>query len=364
MLREVAASEKSAGETDGKVEDRPKSAGPLVFISHDTRDALLAEAFSKLLSSVSAGMLKTFRSSDRKGGQGFEYGVEWFPELMKQLESACDVVCLLTERSLGRPWILYEAGVAKGKLDIPVHGLALGVPLAKASVGPFAQFQNCDDDSDSITKLVEQLVRRLPNADPDHETVKAQVDSFKARVDELEAEQAHDPDAEEHEHDEASTAKLFEEIKVMFQDLPSRIDVVAERVREPAGLREMHPAMIHELTHMIGRGDPEPGLVALIVASLFRDDLPWLYEMGVEVYRQSVGGDRQAIRRSYRNFLNGAAFATMGPFSREFSRSKRTRMMLEELPMILRRFDFFEREPPKKRSPKATSARAVTDSAD
>jgi hypothetical protein len=43
---------------------------PLVFISHDTRDAELAEAFSKLLKSVSAGMLKTFRSSDKKGTEG------------------------------------------------------------------------------------------------------------------------------------------------------------------------------------------------------------------------------------------------------------------------------------------------------
>jgi len=31
----------------------------LVFISHDTKDAEIAEAFSKLLSSVSAGVLKS-----------------------------------------------------------------------------------------------------------------------------------------------------------------------------------------------------------------------------------------------------------------------------------------------------------------
>ena len=47
-----------------------KSDSPFVFISHDTRDAEIAEAFSKLLKSVSAGMLKSFRSSDNKGTQG------------------------------------------------------------------------------------------------------------------------------------------------------------------------------------------------------------------------------------------------------------------------------------------------------
>src|SRR5262245_43585167 len=112
----------------------------LVFISHDTRDAALAEAFSTLLSNVTCGMLKSFRSSDTSGTQGLEYGSEWYPEIMKNLEQASDVVCLLTAQSLGRPWILYEAGVAKGKLGTPVHGLALGVPLGQASTGPFAQF--------------------------------------------------------------------------------------------------------------------------------------------------------------------------------------------------------------------------------
>src|SRR5258708_11300491 len=101
--------------------------GPLVFSSHDSRDAELAEAFSKLLKSVSAGMLKSFRSSDKKGTEGIEFGDEWYKTLMSKLDIASDVVCLLTERSLDRPWILYEAGVAKGKLGTPVHGIALGV---------------------------------------------------------------------------------------------------------------------------------------------------------------------------------------------------------------------------------------------
>jgi len=53
-----------------------KTSNPLVFISHDTRDAELAEEFSNLLKSASAGGLKSFRSSDRKGTQGIEYGLD------------------------------------------------------------------------------------------------------------------------------------------------------------------------------------------------------------------------------------------------------------------------------------------------
>jgi hypothetical protein len=317
---------------------------PIVFISHDTRDAELAEALGKLLSSVSAGMLKAFRSSDRKGGQGIDFGAEWYPELMKQLDSACDVVCLLTEHSLGRPWILYEAGVAKGKLDVPVHGLALGVPLSKASAGPFAQFQNCNNDADSITKLVIQLVQRLPNADPDRETVKAQVDVFRERVEAILAQQAATVGGDELEHDEASTAKLFEEIKVMFQDLPTRIDGVAERAREPRSMRAVSPGMLNDMAEEIGHGEPNPGLVALMCASYVRDELPWLYEMAVELYRQSLTAEPVVISRSYRNFVRAAEMAMMGPWSRDI-RSKRTMMLLDELPMLMRRFEMLVERP-------------------
>ncbi len=101
-MPETDKAELSAGKS---ADLRGPSTGPLIFISHDNRDADLAEAFSKLLSSVSAGVLKSFRSSDRKGSQGIEYGVEWYPELMSKLESASDIVCLLTQRSLDRPWI-------------------------------------------------------------------------------------------------------------------------------------------------------------------------------------------------------------------------------------------------------------------
>lgn len=320
--------------------------GPLVFISHDTRDAALAEATSKLLSSVSAGMLKTFRSSDKKGTQGIEYGTEWYPKLMTTLDTASDVVCLLTERSLGRPWMLYEAGVAKGKLDIPVHGLALGVPLAKASVGPFAQFQNCDDDVDSITKLVVQLIKRLPNADPDLETVATQVQVFKRRIDEILATTTDEGDDESHE--EASPAALFEEVKVMFQDLPARLErslFDAPRSSRLRG-RRFHPEMLHETVMMVSRGDGRPGLAALVAASFVRDDVPWLYEMAAEAYRASLRGDAVAERRGFQDFVRSCRDAAHGPFSMGLGSVKDTHMILSEMPYLLERYHIDPKESP------------------
>ncbi len=193
---------------------------PLIFISHDSRDSQAAEFFSKLLAAVSAGVLKSFRSSDKKGTQGIEYGVEWFPTLMSRLEEASDVVCLLTENSLDRPWILYEAGVAKGKLDTPVHGVALGVPFSRANTGPFAQFQNSDDDEDSITKLVLQLLQRVPGSEPDQDAILVHVRDFKKKLKAvISTTGPPKTKGRKPRPGEASVLKLFEEIKVMFRDL-------------------------------------------------------------------------------------------------------------------------------------------------
>jgi hypothetical protein len=70
------------------------ASAPLIFISHDSRDADLAEAFAMLLTDASGGILKSFRSSDRVGTEGIEFGAEWYRAIMQKLDEATDVVTL------------------------------------------------------------------------------------------------------------------------------------------------------------------------------------------------------------------------------------------------------------------------------
>lgn len=313
---------------------------PLIFISHDSRDADLAEAFSKLLSSVSAGILKSFRSSDRKGSQGIEYGTEWYPELMSKLTTASDIVCLLTPRSLDRPWILYEAGVAKGKLNTPVYGIALGIQLNRAYTGPFAQFQNCDDNDDSLTKLVIQLLSRIPNSEPDKEAIQMQVKSFKEKANDIlkKLDTAKETKEDKVAVDETTVAKLFEEVKVMFLDLPSRVESRLSDAVDPMRrkrMRRFDPMMMEEMLHMSSKtGDPV-GL--LIMLSFYKDELPWLYELGMETYRTIKTGDMSAIEKSMINFRHLIDFMMHGPMEIMID-SKEGFMLMRELPRMFDRF--------------------------
>lgn len=313
------------------------NANPMVFISHDARDADLAEAFSKLLKSVSAGMIKTFRSSDKKGTEGIDFGEEWYKRLMTQLQTTSDVVCLFTERSLDRPWILFEAGVAKGKLDTPVIGVALGVPLSRISAGPFYQFMNMDDSEGDLIKLVNQLARRIPNLELDGDVVKIQVGAFKAAEATILKKLASGaPKAVAKEDiDESAVAKLSEEMKSLPSRIAERLADIGAPVRRRRP-RRLHPMMMEEIIHM--SGDPGDPVAILMAASLIKDDLPWLYELATEVYRAAKDGDPETIENEMRRIRRFSEFAMRGPMMEDFGgQDKDIHMFIMEFPRMLER---------------------------
>jgi hypothetical protein len=300
---------------------RSTTENPLVFISHDSRDADLAEAFGNLLTDASGGILKSFRSSDRKGTAGIEYGQEWYRAIMQKLDDATDVVALLTAHSVNRPWILYEAGVAKGKLSANdrVLGIALGVTLDEAATGPFAQFQNAPDEEDAITTLVIQLIRRHPQAAPRDAAVRLQVKAFRESVASLLMDRKKETAQPPVRADETSVAKFFEEIKVLVRDVPERVagqlgdDPQTRRMRRR---RRFHPMMFEKLFHhpMWREFAGGNGVPILIIFSMFRDDFPWLYELGAQLYRAIESGDQRAIERARKTLLNTIEMTEHDPF--------------------------------------------------
>ena len=137
---------------------------PLIFISHDSRDAQIADALSDLITTVSLGMLESFRSSDSTGVQGIAVGDDWLATVKAKLRQATDVVCLITQRSFERPWILYEMGLAEGQGEKRISAISVGLKVKVSEAGPFAQFQAGTDHPDSLVNVVNVLLRHLPSA--------------------------------------------------------------------------------------------------------------------------------------------------------------------------------------------------------
>ena len=331
---------------------RVATENPLVFISHDSRDADLAEAFGNLLTDASGGILKSFRSSDRKGTAGIEYGQEWYRAIMQKLDDATDVVALLTTHSVNRPWILYEAGVAKGKLSANdrVLGIALGVSLDEAATGPFAQFQNSPDEEDAITGLVLQLIRRHPQAAPREEAVRRQVQAFRQAVATLLKDRKKEPSQPPARVDETSVAKFFEEIKVLVRDVPDRVASelgTDSRMRRMRTRRRFHPMMFEELLHhpMFRESPDRAGLPILMIFGMLRDDYPWPYELGIQLYRAIEGGTPKEIERARRTISDTIEMTHHGPFMHEMMGGPEDEEAMMALHHVVRSIDRYIRIP-------------------
>jgi hypothetical protein len=87
---------------------------------------------------------------------------------------------------------------------------------------------------------------------------------------------------------------------------------------------------------MIGgdRGDP---IALLVIASLFRDEMPWMYELGVEAYRLAREGSLEEALASRKRFQKAAEAMRRGPFGLEEMGvdSRMIHMMLRELDHLL-----------------------------
>lgn len=157
---------------------------------------------------------------------------------------------------------------------------------------------------------------------------------------------------------------LLGEIQAELRALPSRIeDYGGTRL---LGLRRgrFHPMMLRELLHM----GPSMGsrsssaFGVLVIASLFRDSMPWVHELGMEVYRAVRKGDEAETQEAVREFLQAIEFARHGPLSRElFSGSKEMYMLMQDIdPLLDRVFSMIEAERrPGKRKPIKDSGKEV-----
>ncbi len=178
----------------------------------------------------------------------------------------------------------------------------------------------------------------LPNSEPDEETITFHVQKFIASIDEIFTKRKEKPENDSKvEYNENETPKLFEEIKVMFQDLPSRIESrIDPEFRDRRRRRRFHPMMIEKLMHMT----PNPMIGMLMALGLIREKMPWLYELGTDTIRTLKSDiSLKEKEKAVMQFEEMLEMTTRHPMMEEFfmSNSKEDYLMYRELPMMLQK---------------------------
>jgi hypothetical protein len=99
--------------------------------------------------------------------------------------------------------------------------------------------------------------------------------------------------------------------------------------------------MIKMLPEMVmdSEGELDRSSVIAVAASMFKDSMPWIYEIGMEAYRQQLYGDLQKAKLSLKEFRNALRMSEH-PMMRDLIRNdKEMFFMREELDMLLHELD-------------------------
>jgi hypothetical protein len=92
--------------------------------------------------------------------------------------------------------------------------------------------------------------------------------------------------------------------------------------------RPVHPMMLEDMSHIISDEGDDP-IALLMSGSMVRDDLPWVYEVLMEVYRDVRSGDLKTAQRAIERLRRMSKMLGSGLFSEEFGGSKEAHMMME-----------------------------------
>lgn len=323
-----------------------------VFISWSgERSQALAVALRDWLPLVLHYAEPWLSTSDIKSGD------RWGNEIAKGLqESNFGIICV-TKDNLDAPWLLFEAGaLAKSMEDGRVIPLRLDLEVSEIS-GPLTQFQSEKADEDGIRRLVSSLNKAAASPISDErlnllfEPMWQQIGTKISAV----------PPSGSSQKRARPQADILEELVSGIRSVEMRVRDITddESISRRKYKRRPHPEMLMELRHRVASGPDDP-IQILLIASFFRDDLPWLYELALEAYRSIRSGNRSNASASYRRFRQGIEMLRRGPMLDMLGMDSRmTHMLLVDLMETMPPFDLEAEFPePKKvvKRPKMTRA--------
>jgi len=263
-------------------------------------------------------------------------------------DSNFGIICV-TRENVNSPWVLFEAGaLAKTMQGSKVIPLLLDLEIRDIT-GPLAQFQAKKVEKAGVNEVINSINQTANNVVPEaraHELFEALWPKLDKEVKTIPKQ----PATEKHARPQH---EILEELVVGVRSLDSRLREFTEGGQLVSRRRRMrfHPMMFMEIMQM-GKRSPSDPVGLLMLVSMFREDMPWLYELAMEVYRATKAGLPDEAARARRDFRRAMEFCLHGPLMEEMDLDPEMRHMLVrelEHSMFL--------EPPSEEEPKEKQKR-------
>lgn len=282
-----------------------------------------------------------------------EAGERWGEVVAKELaDSNFGIICV-TRENVNSPWVLFEAGaLAKTMQGSKVIPLLLDLEIRDIT-GPLAQFQAKKVEKPGVSEVINSINQTANNVVPE-----ARIrELFEALWPKLEKEVKAIPKHSGAEKHVRPQHEILEELVVSVRSLDSKLREVTEGGPSLSRRRKMrfHPMMMMDMMHM-GRRGPNDPVRLLMLASFFREEMPWLYELAMEVYRTTKTGLPEEAARARRDFRREIEFCVHGPMGEEMGLDPEMHhMLMRELEHA------FPPEPPPDEEPKERPRRKKED---
>ncbi len=294
--------------------------------------------------------------------EDIDKGARWSTDIAKELENSTFGILCVTKENLEAPWLSFEAGALSKTMEKAFVSPFLFDIKRSEVQGPILQFQSTIFEKDDIKKMVKTLNKACGDAGITENRLDNSFEVWYPHLEEslnkLKTEAVVNDDVQEIESVTPSAvileeileltrdnqklirnpnpqlSKDIENMKQAIDELSMRNIMAADNKRTA---RKYSSMFLEEVMHMTGRRSSYGFLMTL---SLFREDFPWIYDMGKEVLdilksRKSLEEKSLAIRE----FKEIIEFTSGHPMMREiFSRSKESIMLMKEMPYVLSRY--------------------------
>lgn len=264
-------------------------------------------------------------------------GDRWAQAIAGELESSNFGIICVTPENLHSEWVLFESGaLSKSMLDAKVIPLLYGLEISDLS-GPLSQFQAQKLEESGVLEMV-RSINKVAETRTSEQIVEQLVPALWPRLKEA-VESI--PDSEPSEKHMRPQHEILEELVTSVRGINSRMGELEDLAgRDDAfrrrRMRRMHPRMLDEMAMIAGGEEGGGPLHLLMLAGLYREDLPWLAEILSEAYREIRDGRVESaertmsrLRRMMKHMMHSKMFFELSGGSKE------AMMLAEELPMML-----------------------------
>lgn len=301
--------------------------------------------------------------------EDIDKGARWSTDIAKELENSTFGILCVTKENLDAPWLSFEAGALSKTMEKSfVTPFLFDIKRSEVQ-GPILQFQSTIFQKDDIRKMV----KTLNKACGDSCILETRLDkafdvwypTLEQALNELKENNLFANDIKD-DKEEIQSSEILEEILELSRDnqkllrnpdasLLDSIEEIKKYINESSSLNQIlydkkriskkyNAMFIDDLMHMHIKNEHIP-YGFLMILSFFKDDFPWIYDMGKELLEilknEKKADNRNNAIQEYRNMID---FTCGHPLVRDMcERSRDSMMLLKEMPYILRSLEDLER---------------------